>query len=123
MAELYATCPNCGDQHMHHDQSGYNQWFCWQCDRTHENNEIKWVAERSDSEDYSLTYKVEGERTMSKYGEAVKRVVDGIDKLAATLQQGAKDALEIVAEMERLKALREEKEGAGDGPGEEEKVE
>ncbi len=57
--KLYATCPKCGGQHMHHDQSGNSQWFCFQCDSVHENDMIKWLAERSDSEDYSLTYKQE----------------------------------------------------------------
>ncbi len=57
MAKLYATCPNCGGQHMYHDQEGYNQWFCWHCDTVHENDDIRWVAERSDNKDYSLTYR------------------------------------------------------------------
>ena len=59
---LYATCPKCGGQHMYHDERGDSKWFCWLCDSDHENDEIQWLAERSDREDYSLTIMKRGKR-------------------------------------------------------------
>ena len=57
---------------------------------------------------------------MSEFAEGLKKVVGRVDKLVDTFKQGAKEALELVEELERMKALGK---GKDDDPGEKEKVE